>query len=144
MPSGLETVNDRLRKLQLRENEANGDDNSRNFGRQNNSSRSNPNPPPSRANTSSPSANSPSALYSPGGVPPSPSQATNVMSVNEQAFQGNQGAKRTPLFFRDDYVGFIVKGNFMTLGAKPALVEEGEWMAHQSEMSRSHQNVRVN
>lgn len=25
----------------------------------------------------------------------------------------------------------IVKGNFMTLAAKPKLVEEGEWLAHQ-------------
>ncbi|KAF2486812.1 Mob1/phocein [Neohortaea acidophila] len=36
-----------------------------------------------------------------------------------------------PLFFRGEYAGFIVKGNFMTLAAKPHLVEEGEWLAHQ-------------
>ncbi|EMD01243.1 hypothetical protein BAUCODRAFT_53158, partial [Baudoinia panamericana UAMH 10762] len=34
-------------------------------------------------------------------------------------------------FFREDYAGFIVKGNFMTLAAKPHLIEEGEWLAHQ-------------
>jgi len=39
--------------------------------------------------------------------------------------------RRPPFFFRDDYANLIVKGNFMTLAAKPVLVEEGEWLAHQ-------------
>jgi hypothetical protein len=39
--------------------------------------------------------------------------------------------RRPPFFFREEYAGLIVKGNFMTLAAKPKLVEEGEWMAHQ-------------
>jgi hypothetical protein len=38
---------------------------------------------------------------------------------------------RSPFFFRDEYSSLIVKGNFMTLAAKPKLVEEGEWLAHQ-------------
>lgn len=36
-----------------------------------------------------------------------------------------------PFFFREQYANLIVKGNFMTLAAKPVLVEEGEWLAHQ-------------
>lgn len=40
--------------------------------------------------------------------------------------------QRPPFFFREQYANLIVKGNFMTLAAKPVLVEEGEWLAHQS------------
>ncbi|KAF2656486.1 Mob1/phocein [Lophiostoma macrostomum CBS 122681] len=40
-------------------------------------------------------------------------------------------SRRPPFFFRDEYSSLIVKGNFMTLAAKPKLVEEGEWLAHQ-------------
>ncbi|EME49560.1 hypothetical protein DOTSEDRAFT_122217 [Dothistroma septosporum NZE10] len=57
------------------------------------------------------------------------------MQSNEQAHQANlihQGPKKNPpFFFREAYCGFIVKGNFMTLGAKPHMLEEGEWIAHQ-------------
>lgn len=55
------------------------------------------------------------------------------MSSNDQAHQVNLAKGKTPLFFREEYSGFIVKGNFMTLAAKPHLVEEAEWLAHQSE-----------
>jgi hypothetical protein len=41
------------------------------------------------------------------------------------------GSRRPPFFFREEYSSLIVKGNFMTLAAKPKLVEEGEWLAHQ-------------
>ncbi|PSN73039.1 Mob1/phocein [Corynespora cassiicola Philippines] len=41
------------------------------------------------------------------------------------------GSRRPPFFFRDEYSNLIVKGNFMTLAAKPKLVDEGEWLAHQ-------------
>ncbi|KAE9972351.1 hypothetical protein BLS_004061 [Venturia inaequalis] len=40
-------------------------------------------------------------------------------------------SRRPPFFFREEYSNLIVKGNFMTLAAKPVLVEEGEWLAHQ-------------
>jgi hypothetical protein len=39
--------------------------------------------------------------------------------------------QRPPFFFREQYANLIVKGNFMTLAAKPLLVEEGEWLSHQ-------------
>ena len=53
------------------------------------------------------------------------------MAANNHAHTDN-GGKKIPLFFREENTGFIVKGNFMTLAAKPALLEEGEWLAHQS------------
>ncbi|KAI5370306.1 Putative MOB kinase activator family [Septoria linicola] len=109
--------------------------NLRNLGRQANPTRSSPNQQPSRTNTSSPSANSPSSLYPPSlpqaQTPTSPSGQTANMSVSDQPQQVAQGGRKPPMFFREDYVGFIVKGNFMTLAAKPTLVEEGEWLAHQ-------------
>ena len=35
-----------------------------------------------------------------------------------------------PLFMKDGMQIFIVKGNYMTLAAKPRSVETGEWLAH--------------
>lgn len=105
----------------------------RNLGRQANPTR--PNAPPSRGNTSSPSAYSPSSQ----GPLPSPSQSSTTMAQNDQAHSSNQAPqisqsskKNVPYFFREQCAGFVVKGNFMTLAAKPQLVEEGEWLAHQS------------
>ena len=49
------------------------------------------------------------------------------MTVNDQAHLNNQGQKKVPMFFREDYTGFIVKGNFMTLAAKfPAKSGNGQ------------------
>lgn len=90
--------------------------------------------PPNRINTGSPSAYSPTAIYPPNMVapgPPSPGQAT--MNANAEAHQMNLAQNKIPLFFRPEHSGFIVKGNFMTLAAKPHLVEEGEWLSHQRE-----------
>jgi hypothetical protein len=101
----------------------------------NNNQQPRQNQPPNRANTSSPSAYSPSALVPPSipAAPASPS-LTHSISNNDQATQKNasMNANRTPIYFREEHAGFIVKGNFMTLAAKPHLVEEGEWLAHQS------------
>ncbi|CAD6503900.1 BgTH12-05644, partial [Blumeria graminis f. sp. triticale] len=36
-----------------------------------------------------------------------------------------------PLWINDSYAKHIVKGNFMTLSARPKTVEQGEWIAHQ-------------
>ena len=111
-----------------------------NARRQNNNN-TNQNQPPNRGNTSSPTAYSPSGLGPPNmpAAPASPS-LTTTMTSNDQAHQNNQAPKKVPIFFREDYAGFIVKGNFMTLAARPHLVEEGEWLAHQGE-SRSHFNA---
>lgn len=106
---------------------------SRAFGRGGNPVR-NQNQPPNRVNTSSPSGYGPSSLGPPSipAAPPSPS-LTQSMASNDQAHQNNSAPKKQPIFFREEHAGFIVKGNFMTLAAKPHLVEEGEWMAHQRE-----------
>lgn len=36
-----------------------------------------------------------------------------------------------PLWLHNAYAEHIVKGNFMTLSARPKTVEPGEWIAHQ-------------
>lgn len=36
-----------------------------------------------------------------------------------------------PLWLNAQYAKHIVKGNFMTLSARPKTVEQGEWIAHQ-------------
>lgn len=41
------------------------------------------------------------------------------------------GSRKVPFFFREENSNLIVKGNFMTLSAKPEYVEKGEWLAHQ-------------
>ncbi|KAI9655333.1 MAG: hypothetical protein M1821_005480 [Bathelium mastoideum] len=38
---------------------------------------------------------------------------------------------RVPFYFREKFATLIVRGNFMTLAAKPMVIDEGEWMAHQ-------------
>ncbi|KAF2862812.1 Mob1/phocein [Piedraia hortae CBS 480.64] len=52
--------------------------------------------------------------------------------MNDQAFHMNAARQgKIPMFFREEYAKFIVKGNFMTLAAQPQNVEKGEWLAHQ-------------
>jgi hypothetical protein len=41
-----------------------------------------------------------------------------------------------PLWLNDSYAKHIVKGNFMTLSARPKTVEQGEWIAHQGKRFR--------
>jgi hypothetical protein len=73
-------------------------------------------------------------------APPSPS-ITTTMTANDQAHQNNQQQKKIPLFFREEHASFIVKGNFMTLAAKPHLVEMGEWLAHQREWRQTSSSL---
>ncbi|KAF2461067.1 protein kinase-like protein activator [Lineolata rhizophorae] len=64
-------------------------------------------------------------------MPHSPALSA-AMSVESQSSEFQASANRKPpFFFREEYAGLIVKGNFMTLAAKPVHVEEGEWLAHQ-------------
>ena len=93
---------------------------------------SNGNPGPSRTNSPS-SFNTTSLMPSISAAASTPSLSA-TMNTNEQAHQNNHAQKKVPIFFREDYAGFIVKGNFNTLANKPQLVEDGEWMAHQRKL----------
>ena len=84
-----------------------------------------------------PSPTTPS--YPPSGQPPSvppmphSPALSSAMSFERQDVEAppTSTSRRPPFFFREEYSSLIVKGNFMTLAAKPKLVEEGEWLAHQ-------------
>lgn len=89
--------------------------------------------------TPSPTTSGP---YSPSAVPgqtpsfppmPHSPALSSAMSFESQPTQEGapSGSRRPPFFFREEYSSLIVRGNFMTLAAKPNLVEEGEWLAHQ-------------
>jgi len=39
-----------------------------------------------------------------------------------------------PLWLNPSYAKHIVKGNFMTLSARPKTVEQGEWIAHHGKL----------
>jgi len=79
-------------------------------------------PSPTFAQASVPSSQSP--------APPSPSITQDMSFQNQQAPAASTNRK-PPYFFREEYSNLIVKGNFMTLAAKPVHVEDGEWLAHQ-------------
>ena len=82
---------------------------------------------------------SPQQAYQQSSLPPSqtnlatsPALPSPSQSFEQQPLQENVSPNRKPpFFFREQYANLIVKGNFMTLAAKPVLVEEGEWLAHQ-------------
>ena len=86
------------------------------------------------------SSPSPSPTYQSGSslaaprVPPLPNSPSlsSTLSTNEGYHAENNPpqASATPLFMRDGMQIFIVKGNYMTLAAKPKSVELGEWLAH--------------
>lgn len=60
-----------------------------------------------------------------------PSPSPSPSAVIDNPMNQDIGNRGRPFFFREQYANLIVKGNFMTLAAKPVLVEEGEWLAHQ-------------
>jgi hypothetical protein len=104
---------------------------SRGFGRQSNKG----NAQGGKGNgTPSPTLSTPTSALPPT-VPPVPQSPalSESMSLAGQPGLENQPPpqRRPPFFFREEYANLIVKGNFMTLAAKPHLVEDGEWLAHQ-------------
>lgn len=46
-----------------------------------------------------------------------------------------------PLWLNAQYAKHIVKGNFMTLSARPKTVEQGEWIAHQGKITLISQRI---
>jgi hypothetical protein len=68
----------------------------------------------------------------PGAIPNSQS-LTNSLTVDNLAANDPDAPK---YFFQEKYAPLNVRGNFLTLCACPKNVELGEWLAHQSELSR--------
>jgi hypothetical protein len=74
-------------------------------------------------------------------VPPLPNSPSlsSTLSMNESTGSLGSGdplapynlPRPKPLWLNNAYTKHIVKGNFMTLIARPKTVEQGEWIAHQ-------------
>ncbi|TVY16884.1 CBK1 kinase activator protein MOB2 [Lachnellula arida] len=99
--------------------------------------------PGAGASTSSIHSSSSTASLAPR-VPPLPNSPSlsQTMSLNESTNSLPNPDPRDPLapynlprpkplWLNDMYAKHIVKGNFMTLSARPKTVEQGEWIAHQ-------------
>ncbi|KEZ44319.1 Uncharacterized protein SAPIO_CDS3288 [Scedosporium apiospermum] len=56
---------------------------------------------------------------------------SGIMSSTDDALSAYVLPKPLPLWLNPAYAKHIVKGNFMTLSARPKTVEQGEWIAHQ-------------
>jgi hypothetical protein len=55
---------------------------------------------------------------------------TREQPVNGDVLANYNLPKPKPLWLNNEYAKHIVKGNFMTLSARPKTVEPGEWIAH--------------
>ncbi|ROT36870.1 Mob1/phocein [Sodiomyces alkalinus F11] len=58
-------------------------------------------------------------------------EANRSMASGEDILNSYQLPRPLPLWLNSAYAKHIVKGNFMTLSARPKTVEQGEWIAHQ-------------
>lgn len=74
-------------------------------------------------------------------IQPSPSLSQTLSMEESSAGQSNGDPlaaynlpRPKPLWLNQNYAKQIVKGNFMTLSARPKTVEQGEWIAHQGEI----------
>jgi hypothetical protein len=54
-----------------------------------------------------------------------------MMGSNDDPLAAYSLPNPAPLWLNPAYAKHIVKGNFMTLSARPKTVEPGEWIAHQ-------------
>jgi len=62
-------------------------------------------------------------------------ESSGVMSSGDDIINSYHLPRPLPLWVNGQYIKHIVKGNFMTLSARPKTVEQGEWIAHQSKRS---------
>lgn len=115
----------------------------RGFGRQSNKA-------PQSQQQQGKGGNIPSPVYqnAPSLTPSSSQNLPNSPAMSStMSFDSNPGSdnsnqqRNPPFFFREKYAPLIVKGNFMTLAAKPVLIEEGEWLAHQGMLTFSTQKI---
>lgn len=75
-------------------------------------------------------------------LPTSPSLAQNIgmdetngnVLSGEDLLNSYHLPRPLPLWLNANYAKHIVKGNFMTLSARPRTVEQGEWIAHQGQL----------
>ncbi|KAK3393722.1 Mob1/phocein [Podospora didyma] len=86
---------------------------------------------PGNLSQASQSSTSLSSKLPPLPASPSFSQSIGILGAGDEAAGSYQLPKPIPLWLNPAYAKHIVKGNFMTLSARPKTVEQGEWVAHQ-------------
>ena len=64
-------------------------------------------------------------------------QSSGMMPSADEVLASYHLPPVKPLWLNANYAKHIVKGNFLTLSAKPKTVEMGEWIAHQGKYSPS-------
>lgn len=68
-------------------------------------------------------------------------ESNGGMSSGEDIINSYHLPRPLPLWLNPQYGKHIVKGNFMTLSARPKTVEPGEWIAHQGRISVPTHNI---
>ncbi|KAH7329030.1 Mob1/phocein family protein [Stachybotrys elegans] len=58
-------------------------------------------------------------------------ESSGTLSTGDDIINSYHLPRPLPLWLNAQYAKHIVKGNFMTLSARPKTVEQGEWIAHQ-------------
>jgi hypothetical protein len=58
-------------------------------------------------------------------------EQSGMMASGQDVLDSYHLPQALPLWLNANYAKHIVKGNFMTLSARPKSVEPGEWIAHQ-------------
>lgn len=58
-------------------------------------------------------------------------QSSGMMPSAEEILASYHLPPVKPMWLNANYAKHIVKGNFLTLSAKPKTVDMGEWIAHQ-------------
>lgn len=64
-------------------------------------------------------------------------ESNNTMASADDILASYHLPSPKPLWLNVSYAKHIVKGNFMTLSARPKTVEPGEWVAHQGKSLRN-------
>lgn len=63
-------------------------------------------------------------------------QSSGIIPTAEEILTSYHLPPVKPMWLNANYAKHIVKGNFLTLSAKPKTVEMGEWIAHQGTSTR--------
>lgn len=100
------------------------------FNRQAGRANGSPNQGQSRSQNTSPTTVTPTTPSGPVAFPANPGS-----NVEDSANNGGEPQVPEPIkyFFKEVNVKLGVKGNFVPLAAKPAYLDLGDWLAHQSE-----------
>lgn len=72
-------------------------------------------------------------------------ESSGAMAPSDDPLSAYTLPKPLPLWLNHAYAKHIVKGNFMTLSARPKTVEQGEWIAHHgmADSATLHQHIRA-